>query len=74
MTDDERERQPRRDRGDSPPEDGTRSDVGGSGAGVGGVAPGGDAVERAEERTEPTGGTAGAEDPLRRVEHPTPDA
>ena len=41
MTDDQREREPLRDRADHPPEAGTRSDQAGTGTGVIGPAPGG---------------------------------
>ena len=41
MSDDLREREPRRDQADFPPEDGIRSDHAGTGAGVAGPAPGG---------------------------------
>ena len=79
MADDQRERHPLRDQGDNPPEDGTRSDLAGSSASSGGVAPGGGAINRADQRAESSGSggdTAGAgrdTDPLAHVEHPTAD-
>ncbi len=74
MSDDLRERQPERDLGDNPPEDGIRSDVGGT-ATTGGVAAGGPAISRANARIEGTdsGGGGEAPDPLSEVEHPTAD-
>jgi hypothetical protein len=84
MADDLRERNPIRDQGDNPPEDGVRSDIGGTSesgggprsGGATGVAPGGQAVERADDRAD-GGGAAGAgeapRDPLSDVEHPTAD-
>ncbi len=72
MSDDLRERDPIRDQGDNPPEDGIRSDHGGTGAGPGGVAPGGPSIERAERRST-SGGHEPARDPLADVEHPTAD-
>jgi hypothetical protein len=74
MTDDQRERQPRRDQGDNPAEDGTRSDhAGSSGEGGSSVAPGGQAVRRAETRSEPDDDATRDLDPLGDVEHPAPD-
>lgn len=73
MSDDLREREPMRDQGDNPPEDGVRSDVGGSSAGATGVAAGGAAVDRAERVTEPTDASAAEPDPLSDVKHPTAD-
>ena len=57
MTDDEREREPQRDQMDFPPEEGTRSDQAGTGAGVTGPAPAGGDPERIAE------GPAGNEEP-----------
>jgi hypothetical protein len=74
MADDQRERHPRRDQGDMPPEDGTRSDHAGSSSGPAGVAPGGEAVSRAAELTDADRGEAPAVNPLEDVEHRTPDA
>ncbi len=80
MADDLRERQPDRDLGDNPPEDGIRSDIGASagagGAGSGGVAAGGPAIRRAANRVADAGTDEGGEpprDPLSDVEHPTAD-
>lgn len=77
MADDLREREPLRDQGDNPPEEGIRSDIGGTSRG-GSVAPGGAAVERADDEMEPasdagTSGTGGRANPLSDVEHPTAD-
>ena len=49
MSDDLREREPRRDQGDFPPEDGLRSDHAGTGGGVTGPAPAGGDPERIAE-------------------------
>lgn len=49
MSDDLREREPRRDQGDHPPEDGTRSDGAGTGTGTVGPAPAGGDPERIAE-------------------------
>ena len=81
MADDLREREPTRDLADNPPEDGVRSDVGGTSASGGGVAAGNDtvssadAVERADARMAPASGDAGSvpPDPLSDVKHPTAD-
>ncbi len=76
MSDDLRERQPERDLGDNPPEDGIRSDVGATATTGGGVAAGGPAVGRADARIEGAmSGSAGEAppDPLADVEHPTAD-
>ena len=75
MSDDLRERQPERDLGDNPPEDGIRSDVGATST-AGGVAAGGPAVGRADARIEAADTTSGDKaprDPLSDVEHPTAD-
>jgi hypothetical protein len=72
MSDDQRQRHPIRDQGDNPPEDGTRSDYAGTGGPTSGVAPGGAAVDRAEDRAS-SGGDAPVRDPLADVEHPTAD-
>lgn len=49
MTDDTREREARRDEGDSAANDGVRSDLAGSGAGIAGPAPAGGDPERLAE-------------------------
>ena len=72
MADDQRERHPARDQADNPAEDGTRSDHAGTGAGPSGVAPGGTAVDRADDRATSDGQTP-PRDPLADVEHPTAD-
>ncbi len=66
MSDDLREREPRRDQADFPPEDGIRSDHAGTGTGVVGPAPGGGDPERLAEGPagdpeprSPVAGTAG---------------
>ncbi len=46
LSDDTREREPLRDRADTPPDDGIRSDLGGTGSGAAGVSPGNDAAVR----------------------------
>src|SRR3712207_856417 len=62
VSDDLREREPRRDQSDLPPEAGARSDYGGSSEGGTPVGPGGDAVSRADARVEgAAGGRAAAE-------------
>ena len=63
LSDDTRDREPLRDRADNPPEEGTRSDLGGTGSGASGVSPGGEAVRDAALQTqdregEPPGGQA----------------
>jgi hypothetical protein len=57
MSDDLREREPLRDQMDFPPEEGTRSDQAGTGAGVTGPAPAGGDPERISQ------GPAGDEEP-----------
>ncbi|MBA2299602.1 MAG: hypothetical protein H0W22_02395 [Chloroflexi bacterium] len=57
MSDDLREREPLRDQGDFPPEDGIRSDQAGTGTGVVGPAPAGGDPEKLAE------GPAGNPDP-----------
>ncbi|HVL54336.1 MAG TPA: hypothetical protein VM344_08765 [Vitreimonas sp.] len=72
MTDDQLDQQPPiHQQGDNPPEDGTRSDIGASAPA--GVAPGGRAVRRAEDRVEDGGAEDAPRDPLDDVEHPTAD-
>ena len=68
MSDDLREREPRRDQGDFPAEDGTRSDHAGTGAGVVGPAPGGGDPKGVGDRPagDPealAGGPAGGDEP-----------
>ena len=64
LSDDTRDREPLRDRSDIPEEEGTRSDLAGSGAGPAGVAPGGseavrETAVRAQDREgEPPAGQA----------------
>jgi hypothetical protein len=72
MSDDQRQRHPVPDQRDNPPEVGTRSDYAGTSATTAGVAPGGAAVERAEDRAA-SGGGAPPRDALADVEHPTAD-
>ncbi len=82
MADDLREREPTRDQGDNPPENGIRSDIGGTGGSGGGVAAGnesvsgGTAVRRADARMTPAESSSSGEappDPLDDVDHPTAD-
>jgi hypothetical protein len=73
MSDDLREREPIREQGDNPPHDGVRTDHAGSSEGPTPVAPGGDSVERAQDRMTGDGGGDRPKDPLANVEHPTAD-
>ena len=78
MADDLREREPTRAQGDNPPAAGVRSDSAGTSGPDGGAAPGGAAVDRAEDRSVPAGSSSGSTgpgsaDPLRDVEHATAD-
>jgi hypothetical protein len=73
MSDDQREREPLRDRGDNPPEAGVRSDLGGTSEGSSPVAPGAANVSRIDEQAESGSGEAGPRDPLADGQHPTAD-